>query len=173
MSGSAGLPQLRYGLMSYGHADVHGLSSNLRPCLCMRVMLPLGPYGSQWFTLPPEAMVILRPTLQAKAVPESVAVLQPGSMLSVIHVINGAIGELALLTWAPESWSHPSLASAVDELPSPLQKTRSTDAGMAELAPVFKGQLPSTFMATKVRELALKTEKLVPPLPVHTPKICP
>lgn len=86
-------------------------------------------------------MVLLRPTLQAKAVPESVVVLQPGSMLmSVIHAISGACGELALLTRAPESWSHPSLASAVDELPSPLQKTRSSDAGMAELPPFFKGQ---------------------------------
>lgn len=31
-------------LVSEGHTDAQGLVCHLRPCLCPRAMLPLGPY---------------------------------------------------------------------------------------------------------------------------------
>lgn len=166
MSGSAALLQLGSVLMSHGHADVHDLGSNQRPCWYQRVMLP---YWSEW------SVVTLRPTGQASTMPESVAVLQPGSMLmSVIHVINGSHWRAGPAGLGTRELVPPPLASAVEELPPSPQKTHPSDTGMGELASVFEGQnCPSTFMATKVRELTLKAEKLVPSLPVHTPKICP
>lgn len=49
--GSGLTPWVR--LVSEGHTDAQGLVCHLRPCLCPRAMLPLGPYWTALSVLPP------------------------------------------------------------------------------------------------------------------------
>lgn len=104
MSGSVAPLWLRSAPMSVaqvtteGSPDTRGLGQHLKPCWCQRIVLSLGPCGSERPKLPPRAIVTSTPKLLLLAVSGSV-------LMAVVRVTTGTMS----CTRALLSWSRPSL----------------------------------------------------------------
>lgn len=68
-------------LFAEGYADAEGMGQHLRPCWCRRVTLPPVPYRLAWPALLPWTVLTSGPKLQLRAMSESTALLQSGSVL--------------------------------------------------------------------------------------------